>query len=318
MAHTTSSSNTADSLSQPSPHHSLNALLLLALTAVLWSSGGFLIKLIHWTALPIAGSRSAIAALCIGILARNLTLNPFRLSKYEAFSALVYTSTVMLFVMATKLTTAANAILLQYTAPVYVAIFGAWFLGERTTRMDWITLGFVACGMVLFFVEGLSGANLLGNCLAIVSGFSFAWLTLFMRKDAQIRQIEALQSPQKRSSNVNAVFWGNILTASIGAPFIVDSFLSGTAPTGTDAWTSLLGLVLLGVFQLGISYMIYGYALPQVTALEAILIPVIEPLLNPIWVAIATGEKPSFYAALGGIVVVTAITVRSILALRKR
>ncbi|TAE30750.1 MAG: EamA/RhaT family transporter [Candidatus Kapaibacterium sp.] len=302
------------------------ALALLALTAVLWSSGGFLIKLISWNAFCIAGMRGAIAAACIALLMRkHLVFNPTRLSFYERCAALVYTSTVTLFVSATKLTTAANAILLQYTAPVYVAIFGAWFLSERTDKRDWITLAAVLCGMVLFFVEGLSADNMLGNCLALLSGLSFAWLTLFMRKEAQIRHAQtislqntsSISSSNSSNSGVNAVFWGNILTACIGAPFVVQSFLGGTAPVSGDAaWQSWLGLVLLGVFQLGISYILYARALPHVSALEAILIPVIEPLLNPVWVAIATGEKPSFYAALGGIVVVAAITVRSLLALR--
>jgi drug/metabolite transporter (DMT)-like permease len=299
------------------------ALILLAVTAVLWSSGGFLIKLIHWTALPIAGARSAVAAFCIALLARNLTWNPLKLSRYERLAALAYTLTVMLFVMATKLTTAANAILLQYTAPVHVALFGAWFLGERTSRLDWITLGVVALGMVLFFVEGLSAANLTGNCLAMVSGMSFAWLALLMRKDAQMQQDAQMQhlqpsahTPNTRSPNINAVFWGNILTALVGMPFIIESFVSGTAPSGADAWQSWLGVLLLGVFQLGFSYMLYGRAIAHVTALEAILIPVIEPLLNPIWVVLATGEKPSFYALCGGFVVVTAITFRSVIALR--
>ncbi len=296
--------------------------MLLALTAVLWSSGGFLIKLISWNAFCIAGMRGAIAAACIGLLMRkHLVFNPVRLSFYERCAALVYTSTVTLFVSATKLTTAANAILLQYTAPVYVAIFGAWFLSERTDKRDWITLAVVVLGMVLFFVEGLSADNMLGNCFALLSGCSFAWLTLFMRKEAQIRRAreiaENTDSVHSSNSGVNAVFWGNILTASIGAPFVVQSFLSGTAPVSGDAaWQSWLGLVLLGVFQLGISYILYARALPHVSALEAILIPVIEPLLNPVWVALATGEKPSFYAALGGIVVVTAITVRSLSSLR--
>jgi drug/metabolite transporter (DMT)-like permease len=297
------------------------ALILLAITAVFWSSGGFLVKLIHWSALPIAGSRSAIAALCIALLARNLTWNPLKLSRYERLAALAYTSTVILFVSATKLTTAANAILLQYTAPVHVALFGAWFLGERTSRLDWITLGVVALGMVLFFVEGLSAANMAGNCLAIISGMSFAWLTLLMRKDAQIQHLQANTisadtTTSKRSPNINAVFWGNICTALVGMPFIIESFMSGTQPSGADAWQSWLGLLLLGVFQLGISYMLYGRAIAHVTALEAILIPVIEPLLNPLWVIFATGEKPSFYALCGGIVVVTAITLRSVFALR--
>ncbi len=278
------------------------ALLLLVLTAVLWSSGGVFIKLVDWNALCIAGVRSAIAALVIGIAAPPRTWSPFRLTRYEVGGAIACMLTMVMFVAATKLTTAANAILLQYTAPVHVALFGAWFLGERTTRLDWITILMVFAGMILFFVESLSAANTLGNVLAIASGVSYAWLVLFMRKNVHVRAHEA------PTSGSDGIFWGNILTAVVCLPFVVQSFASGFMPSA-QSW---LGIALLGVFQLGLSYALYSRLIRSVSALEAILIPVVEPLLNPLWVALFAGELPGKWTIIGGIVVIGAVTMRSL------
>lgn len=282
------------------------ALLLLALTAVLWSSGGVFIKLVQWDALSIAGVRSAIAALVIAIATPPRTWLPWRLTRYEAGGAVACMATMVMFVAATKLTTAASAILLQYTAPVYVALFGAWFLGERTTRLDWITIAVVFAGMVLFFVEGLSAANMQGNFLAMASGLSFAWLVLFMRKNVQLRAHEA------PTSGSDGIFWGNVLTALIGLPFAADSLASGFMPSA-QSW---MGVGLLGVFQLGLSYSLYSRVMPHVSALEAILIPVVEPLLNPLWVALFAKELPGAWTVVGGAVVVGAVTMRSLLVIR--
>lgn len=282
------------------------ALLLLLLTAVLWSSGGVFIKLVQWDALSIAGVRSAIAALVLAIAAPPRTWSPLRLTRYELGGAIACMLTMVMFVAATKLTTAANAILLQYTAPVHVALFGAWLLGERTTRLDWITIGLVFAGMILFFVESLSAASMAGNVLAIASGMSFGWMVLFMRKNVQVRSHEA---PTSRS---DGVFWGNVLTAVICLPFAAQSLSSGFTPSA-QSW---IGIILLGVFQLGISYAFYSNVISHVSALEAILIPVIEPLLNPLWVAIFAGELPGKWTVIGGIVVIGAVTMRSLLVMR--
>lgn len=282
------------------------ALILLALTAVLWSSGGVFIKLVEWDALSIAGVRSAIAALILGIVAPPRTWSPLRLTRYEFGGAVACMLTMVMFVAATKLTTAANAILLQYTAPVHVALFGAWFLGERTTKLDWMTIGLVFVGMVLFFVESLSAANMAGNLLAIASGMSFGWLVLFMRKNVQERTHEA---PSSRS---DGVFWGNVLTAVICLPFAVQSLASGFMPSA-QSW---IGITLLGVFQLGISYALYARVISHVSALEAILIPIIEPLLSPLWVALFAGELPGKWTIIGGVVVIGAVTMRSLLVMR--
>lgn len=267
------------------------AISFLIIASVLWSSGGLLIKLVNWNPLAIAGMRSAIAVL---VLLIYLQRPNFHWSFAQVGGALAYTSTVILFVLANKLTTAADAILLQYSAPIYVALFGAWFLGEKTTRLDWITIVLVIGGMALFFLEDLTSGGRWGNICAMFSAVSFAWLVLFLRK-------------QKDGSPIESILLGNVIAALAGLPFMFKSM------PNAKSW---MGLLFLGVFQLGLSYILYATAIKHVSALEAILIPVLEPLLNPLWVLLFVGETPGWWAVVGGMIVLLAVTARGILTAR--
>ncbi len=265
------------------------ALLFLVLTAILWSLGGLLIKSVNSHPLAIAGARSAISALLITLYLKKPR---FTWSFPQISAALMYAMTSILFVAANKLTTAANAILIQYTAPLYVALFGAWLLKEKPKLIDWATIIVVFGGMVLFFLDGLDTRGVLGSILAALSGLTFGLFAVFMRM-------------QKNGSPVESVLLGNILTAIIGIPFLF------TAVPDSKGW----GLfVVLGVIQLGIPYILYSHAIKHVTALEASLIPVIEPILNPIWVFLFMGEAPGRFALLGGTIVVTAVTLQCVLS----
>ncbi|MEA4827804.1 MAG: DMT family transporter, partial [Clostridium sp.] len=155
------------------------AMGLLVITAILWSSGGILIKLVNWNPIAIAGMRSGIAAILMLAIIRKPT---WKWSPAKIGGAISYASTVILFVMANKNTTAANAILLQYTAPIYIAIFGKFFLDEKTEFIDWIFIGIIIGGMVLFFVDDIGGGSLKGNMLAVLSGVAFAFNVIFIRK----------------------------------------------------------------------------------------------------------------------------------------
>jgi drug/metabolite transporter (DMT)-like permease len=270
----------------------LKAIIYLIITALLWSSGGLLIKMVAWNPIAIAGTRSAIAALVIFAFRRKMSFN---WGFAQLGGALCYAGTVILFVAATKLTTAANAILLQYTAPIYVALFSYWLLKERITRSDLFTIVAAFGGMVLFFLDDLSKGGFWGNIIAIFSGIAFAGTALFLRK-------------QKDHSPLESVFLGNILTFLIGLPFMVRS-----SPNATG-W---VGLILLGVIQLGCSYILYAEAIKHVTALEGILIPILEPVLNPVWVFLLIGEMPGHWALAGGIVVLVSVTLRCISALKQ-
>jgi drug/metabolite transporter (DMT)-like permease len=268
------------------------AILFLVIAALLWSSGGLLIKLVSWNPVAIAGTRSAIAALVMLAFRRRMSLNwgPAQLG-----GAVCYAATVILFVMANKLTTAANAILLQYTAPIYVALASYWFLRERITKADLLAIAAAIGGMILFFMDDLSKGGPWGNIVAILSGIAFAGTALFLRK-------------QKDSSPLESLFIGNIVTFLIGLPFILRSLPNATG------W---VGLAFLGVFQLGFSYILYAEAIKHVTALEAILIPILEPILNPIWVFLMLREKPGKWAIYGGIIVLAAVTLRCLSVLRQ-
>lgn len=267
------------------------ALLMLILTALLWSSGGLLIKLVDWNALAIAGGRSAIAAAVILLFRRKMTFN---WGFAQIGGTVCYAATVILFVAANKLTTAANAILLQYTAPAYVALLSYWFLRERITKTDILAIAAAFGGMVLFFLDDLSAGGFWGNVVAILSGIAFAGTALFLRK-------------QKDQSPLESVFLGNVLTFLIGLPFMRHSF------PDASGW---FGLAMLGIFQLGCAYILYAEAIKHVTALEAILVPVLEPVLNPLWVFLMIGEAPGKWAIAGGIIVLISVTLRCILALK--
>lgn len=263
------------------------AVLLLMLTALLWSLGGLLIKWVDWNPVAIAGARSLTGAALIGIVFRHELR--FTGSFDQIGGAVAYAGTVVLFVIANKLTTAANAILLQYTAPVYVALFSPWFLGERADRRDWLILLVMMSGMILFFLDNLTVGGYWGNILSLISGLCFAWLTLFLRR-------------QRNGSALPSLLLGNLLAGVIGLPFMFQSL---------PDLSSGIGLLLLGVVQLGLPYILYALALRQVRAIEAILIPMIEPVLNPVWVFLLLGEKPSPWAIVGGAIILGAVIFRA-------
>ncbi len=266
------------------------ALLALIVCALLWSTGGMLIKTIPLSPLAIAGSRSAIAALVM-LAWHMMRERAFRPSWTIAQigSIISYALTVILFVMATKFTTAANAILLQYTAPVWVALLSAVVARERLHKTDIAVVAVVMIGMIVFFLDTLSPGAMTGNIIAVASGVAFAGVALCMRA-------------QRGTSTTESIILGNILTAVVCLP------LAGSLAVDADALTRLL---ILGVFQLGISYILYAWALAHVSAIEAVLITVLEPLLNPIWVGLATGETPSSTAIIGGVIVVSAVVARN-------
>jgi len=262
------------------------------IASVLWSTGGLFIKLSDWNPIALSGSRSLISSL---VMLAYMKKPKITKSKPQILGAISYAATVICFVIANKLTTAANAILLQYTAPIFVAIMGAWILKEKIHWYDLVSIAVVFLGISLFFVQGIEGGNALGNIVAILSGFSMACATIFLRL-------------QKDGSGVETTWLGNILTFIISLPFILKAQFD---------FKNIIIIVVLGVFQLGISYIFYVNSLKHITALEAILITVIEPLLNPLWVYIFTGEAPGMLAIIGGAIVIIAIIMRNIYITRK-
>lgn len=278
----------------PSPAHEvaprehLRGVALLLVVAVLWSLGGVLIKLVDWSAIAIAGTRSAIAIPVIILWAGWPRRAP---SGQQWMGAVAYAATVVLFVIATRLTTAANAIFLQYTAPIYVALLAPWLLHEPSRRSDWFAIAAAFGGITLFFFDRLTFEGAWGNVFALMSGMAFASLVMLMRKE-------------RAGSPMHVVLLGNILTAILGIPFAVAA--------GSPDVKEWIALVVLGVVQLGVSYALYSAAIQRVTALEATLITLLEPVLNPVWVMLAVGERPGPWAVLGGGLVLSAVLLRGV------
>lgn len=258
--------------------------------ALLWSTGGFLIKSVSLSPLAISGSRSLIAAIFL-ILVRGrprIVLSPVFIG-----AAIAYAGTLTCFVMATRLTTAADAILLQYTSPVFVLLFGWLFLRESVTRIDLLVTGLVMAGLVVFFLESLGGSAsptaMLGNAVGVLSGVFFGLQAVLMRK-VHVTGLSA----------ESVLITGNLICFLIAIPALIPS-----RPSGMD----LLWLLILGVVQIGFAYLLYMAALRYVTSLELILVPVIEPVINPLIVFFLRGEKPGVLTIIGGLFILSVVTV---------
>ena len=265
-----------------------SAIILIFLTALLWSSGGLLIKSIDLNPIAIAGYRSLISAIFLSLFLRGTKLGNLKSVFAGAF---FYAATVILFVVSNKMTTAANVILLQYSAPVWAALIGARFLKETVKLRDWFFILAMIAGIFLFFFDELSFDGWWGNILAILSGISFAGTVVFMRS-------------LKDSSPLVMVFLGNILAAVACIPF----------SAGLIRFEEHLPLLLvLGIFQLGLPYILYSIAVKSVHAVEATLIASIEAILNPLWVFLLLSERPGFWSLIGGVLVFTTVTAYGVI-----
>ena len=270
------------------------AVISLFLAVLFFSTSGLLIKLSSWDVLALNGARSLIAAAVIWIYLRRPN---FTWSRAQVGGAVAYTLMVITFVQATRWTTAANAIFLQFTAPLWVALFGIWLLGERPRRIDWATMIAIGFGMFLFFGDELSATDMWGNLLAIFSGMCTALVIIALRK-------------QKDGSPTETVLLGNLMTAAIGLPFIIigDQLVNAR---------EISIILFLGIFQLGIPFIVLTLAVKQLRAIETILIQTLEPILNPIWVFLFIGERPSPSALVGAAIVTTAVILRAIATSRR-
>jgi len=265
-------------------------------TAFLWSIAGLFIKVIDWNPFAIAGARSFIASIVILVYLRKPELH---LSFPQVAAGIANALTMMLFVAANKTTTAANAILLQYTAPILTAILGAAILKERPRIEHWTAFFITAVGMGIMFMDRLGGGTPGGNIIALLSGVTFSFYFIFMRM-------------QKNGSPLESILLSHWITA--GVCFAISFFM----PMPVFSMRSLAAILILGVFQIGITSVLFSMAIKRVSAVSANLIAIIEPVFNPLWVFIALGEAPSVNAIIGGGIIVAAVTGVSIISVRRR
>jgi len=266
------------------------AVLAVAGAAILWSTGGLFIKVAPMPALAVACGRSLVAGLFYLALLRP----DLRAARWSTAAA--YAGCIITFVSATKLTTAANAIFLQYTGPAYVLLLSPFLLDEPFRPIDGVCVALSLAGMSLFFVGRIETGQALGNLLAIASGVFFALAIVLLRREAKSGRSDALPSTTL----------GNLLAAAVTLPWALKA-----AP---EILTLRGGAVLLylGIVQLGLAYFLFVRGVRRVPAAEASLISMLEPVLNPVWVLIGFGERPGPWAIAGGAIVVAAVVVRTL------
>lgn len=274
------------------------AMLLMALCAVLWSIGGLFIKLLPWHPAVICALRSAIAASIILLYMKRMGYRLTLKNPLVWLSGLALMGTMLLFVSANKLTTSANAIVLQSTSPLYIMVISAIFFGARYSRRELFLVAVVMFGIALFFFDQLTPGGLLGNILALCSGVTMA--SMFVTSG---------RLPDD-SSSMTALVLGHLGAGLAGLPFL---FLT---PVEVSAAT-VSAILILGVFQLGVPYILYAIAVRRCSPLSCSLLGMIEPLLNPVWVLVVIGERPGFFALIGGIIVLGAVALWSIGSIRE-
>jgi drug/metabolite transporter (DMT)-like permease len=260
--------------------------------AFLWSVAGLFIKILDWNPFLIAGMRSLIAFFFLLALVRTLRLT---WSWPLLGAALANAATMLLFVAANKTTTAANAILLQYIAPVFTAILSVLILKEHIRREQLLALVLTPVGMILLFMDRLSTGQLLGNILAVISAFTFALMFLFTRM-------------QKEGNPLQSLMASHAVTAVIA--LTVAAFLPLPHITGG----AVASICVLGVLQIGLAAVFFAYGIKRVSAVTANLIALIEPVFNPVWVFLVLGESPTAKAVLGGAVIIGSVTAASLVS----
>lgn len=275
--------------------------VFVLLAVLLWSAGGLLFKLTSISAYEVNAGRCFLAAITIGLLTYKKGL---KLNLFTVLTSVLYALTLSCFAVANKLTTAANAIFLQYTAPIYILILAPFILKEKFRLTDLITVAACLGGMSLFFLDdstaqtNLSPASQMqGNLFALASGFFFGLYLLLLRHPASLRQNPAV-----------SVFYGNLLAVLLMLPFFI---------TNPSIWTTqdYVAVFLLGVFQIGLAYFLFTYGVAKgVRSLDANLMGFIEPLLNPVWVFLFVGERPGSWAITGSVIIIATVAAHTLAA----
>ena len=268
--------------------------MFVAIAALLYSIGGLCIKLIPWGGMAINGGRTAIALLVIGgylIVSKH----PLRFNRWIFLGALCVFGTNALFSVANKLTTAANAIVLQFTVPIFVMLFSLFFFRKKPVKLDVMACVVVFGGILFFFLDSLEMGGGLGNVLALISGASYAGV--FMLDE------------MPDSDAISSVFWGDVISAVTGLPFLL-----GETQFPPSA---IVSLVILGVFQVGVAYVCLCIGLKTTPPVTASLVSGIEPVLNPILVAVFYGEKMGKFALVGAAIVIGGVVGYNVLRVKK-
>lgn len=260
--------------------------IFVFMSAVFFSLGGLFFKIITWDALAISSARSILA--CAFILVYLLIRrHKFVINKTVIIAALSISCTNTLYALANKLTTAGNAIVLQFSMPVFVILIMLVFFHKKPTKLEVFTCFAVLAGIICFFVDSLSAGNSLGNILSLISGVSYAGFFVF--------------NSREDSDPFTAVIISYVISAIIGFPSLIKTDISGTAPS------ILLAVVALGFLQQGTAQICFSYGIKGTSPVAAGLISGIEPILNPILVAVFYREMLTPLSLVGAVIVLTSV-----------
>jgi DME family drug/metabolite transporter len=273
-------------------------VLFVLAAALLWSTGGLFLKATPLGTFEVSFGRSLFAAATVAFLTRR---EGFRLNALTLVSAALYAALLLLFVAANKLTTAANAIFLQYTAPVYVLLLEPLLFKEKFRRADIFVVAACVAGMALFFVGQLRPQDVEGNLTALASGLCFALFMLSLRR--------ARGAGTNRASSV---IYGNLLICIVTLPAFAGA-------VGSLTTRDVLIVVYLGVVQIGLAYTLFTLGIARgVRSLDAGVVGYIEPMLNPVWVFLFLGERPSRWAVTGGCIIIAAVLAHTVALARRK
>lgn len=272
------------------------SVLFVFLASVCFSTGGLFIKLIPWSALAINGARNLIGAAVIGTYLL-ITRHRIVFSSRVLTGALAMIGVTTFFTISNKLTTAANTIVLQFTAPVFVILMMAVFYHQKPRRLDVITCVLVMLGVVLFFVDGIRAGNLTGNLLAILSGVCYAGV--FMMNTGE------------KADAISSCFLGQLAAGLMFTPLCFRE---------TDFSRKVMAAVIaLGVIQVGLAYILFSIGIRNTPPVTASLITGMEPILNPLLVAAFYGERITALSVVGCVIVVCTVLMYNVwLAKRKK
>ena len=258
--------------------------LCMLAASLCWSIGGLCIKNIPWGAMSIIGLRAALAAVVFALFRKGAKV---KLTTGNALAAFCQAATTTLFVFANQLTTAAAAVLLQFSAPIFILLIQFTFYKKRPKPSEIIAVTVTILGMFLFFADQLDSGRMLGNLIAIISGLTMGCMFLFnKRPDA---------SPEQ------SVMIGFFMSMATGLPFV---FFDSSITAAFAPWAFI---ALMGVVQVGLAYVFFSVGIKNTSALPAILIVSVEPVLNPVWVALGTPERPGPFSIVGGAVIITTV-----------
>ena len=268
--------------------------LMMLIASILFATGGILCKLIPWSPLAINGVRNLLGGLLIGayLLA---THHKLKFNLKILFGAICMCGVTTLFIVANKLTTAANAIVLQYTAPIWIILLSALILKKKPQAREIITILVVLVGIVLFFIDGIGAGNTWGNIAAVAAGVFYAGLFL----------LNSLPG----ADALSALFIGQLGTGIILSPLVIKE---------TDfSVVTIIAVAALGIFQVGLAYIFFNLATSHTSPVTASIINGVEPILSSVLVAVFWGEMLTPLSLIGAIIVVAAILIYNILTSKK-